>query len=529
VVRRGIGILWIGLLLTAALPGGAERAAAQEAKLTPFGGQTFNTPYHVAGVPGDPRHLFVVEGAGVVRLVEDGVTIPGPFLDIQADVIDRIEGGNPCECGLFSVAPAPDYVTSGLIYAFYTHDVPVGTHDLVIEEFRRSASDPRQADLSSRRIVMTIPHSHHTRHNGGQLQFGPDGFLYIWVGEGFDPSAAAQDLTTRLGKILRIEPRAAGAAPYTVPASNPFVDGPGGAADEIYASGLRNPWRGSFDRSTGDLTTGDVGRQAWEEIDYVPEGTGLGANFGWDCFEGTAVWTGCAVPNHTPPVHQYANPPDGTAAIAGGYVIRDPSLPSLAGRYVYADTSDALGGELHTIDLRAGSPSDRGLGLTASQVLSFGQDACGHIYVAAAGNGTVYRLDPVLGPLQCKLAPELALTSKGIRRLLKTGIASGSATCDEDCDLMASASITIRRPARPRSAGKKKPKPIRLGTIATRLQLGVSTELAYRLTRKQRRRVARAAKEGRKIKLRIAGTATGGGGGTDSAAAKSVRRKAKKK
>jgi glucose/arabinose dehydrogenase len=177
VVRRRIGILTIGLLLTGAAASGAPTAAAQDAKLTPFGGQPFNLPYHVAGIPGDPRHIFVVEGAGVVRLVEDGVTTPNPYLDIQGDVIDRIEGGNPCECGLFSVAPAPDYLTSGLIYAFYTHDVPVGTHDLVIEEFRRSASDPRRADLSSRRIVMTIPHSHHTRHNGGQLQFGPDGLL----------------------------------------------------------------------------------------------------------------------------------------------------------------------------------------------------------------------------------------------------------------------------------------------------------------------------------------------------------------
>jgi hypothetical protein len=270
-----------------------------------------------------------------------------------------------------------------------------------------------------------------------------------------------------------------------------------------------------------------VGRQAWEEIDYLQEGAGRGANFGWDCFEGTAVWTGCPVPNHTPPVHQYPNPPDGTAAIAGGYVLRDPSLPSLAGRYVYADTSDALGGELHTIDLRAGSPSDRGLGLTASQVLSFGQDACGHIYVAAAGNGTVYRLDPAQGTLQCKLAPELVLKSKGIRSLLKTRVAKGRATCDEDCDLRASASITIGRASRAHSAGKKR-KPMSLGTIATRLQLGVTTKLAYRLTRKQRRRLGRAAANGRKIKLVIKASATGGGGGTDSAKAKSVRRKAKK-
>jgi glucose/arabinose dehydrogenase len=527
-VRPRPGILAIALLLTAAMAGGAPIASAQDAKLTAFGGQTFDLPYHVAGVPGDPRHVFVVEGAGVVRLVEDGITTPSPYLDIQTDVIDRIEGGNPCECGLFSVAPAPDYATSGLIYAFYTHDVEPGTHDLVIEEFRRSASDPRRADLSTRRVVMTIPHSHHTRHNGGQLQFGPDGFLYIWVGEGFDPTTPAQDLSTRLGKILRIDPRGAPGASYGVPASNPFADGPGGAADEIYSYGLRNPWRGSFDRSTGDLTTGDVGRQAWEEIDYLPEGAARGVNFGWDCFEGTAVFTGCTVPNHTPPVHQYANPLDGTAAIAGGYVIRDPGLPSLAGRYVYADTSDALAGELRTIDLQAGSASDRGLGLTAPQVLSFGQDACGHIYVAAAGNGTVYRLDPPQGSPQCKLAPELDLTVRGIRSLLKTGVVSGSAACDEDCDLAASASITIGRAARARSAGKK-PKRIVFGSIAARVQRGVVTNLAYRLTRKQRRRLVRAAKKGRKVKLVINASATGGGGGTDSATASAVRRKAKKK
>ncbi len=387
-------------------------AMAQGVQLVPFGGQDFDMPFHVTGAPGDPSRVFVVEAGGTIRLVKSGVTQPTPFLDINADVWDISGGEGNCECGLFSMALAPDYASTGRFYVFYTRDFNPGLHYLRVEEFRRSASNPDVADPSSRRIVLEIPHLEGSNHNGGQIQFGPDGFLYIWVGDG-GPSANGQRLDRLVGKLLRINP--AGTVPfqYSIPAGNPYADGPGGNGDEIYASGLRNPWRGSFDRSTGDLTTGDVGAGTWEEIDFKPEGTGLGANFGWNCFEGTMVAAGCPVSNHSPPLHQYANGGAG-AAITGGFVIRDSALPSLAGRYIYADSQNALGGEVRTIVLSpGGATGDAPLGINLPGVVSFGQDACGHIY-AAAISGPVRRLEPTSGPFPCKTAPKLtALDTKG--------------------------------------------------------------------------------------------------------------------
>jgi hypothetical protein len=194
---------------------------------------------------------------------------------------------------------------------------------------------------------------------------------------------------------------------YSTPADNPFAGATPGA-DEIYSYGLRNPYRFSFDRLTGDLTIGDVGQSSWEEINFVPRGGGRGANFGWNCFEGSQPFNGatssCTPPpaNHIPPVLKYPNPGAGPAAVNGGYVIRDRALPSLLGRYIYADTYDVFGNELRTAQLFAGGSSgDSGLGVFASTVVSFGEDACAHIYVAAIGVGTVYRLEPTSGPFPC--------------------------------------------------------------------------------------------------------------------------------
>jgi hypothetical protein len=193
---------------------------------------------------------------------------------------------------------------------------------------------------------------------------------------------------------------------YSIPADNPFAGATPGA-DQIYSYGLRNPWRFSFDRLTGDLTIGDVGYMNWEEIDFMPNGTGRGANFGWNCFEGTHPLLprpmGCTPPpvNHTPPVLEYPNPDPGGASVTGGYVIRDGALPSLLGRYVYADAQDAFAGELRTTRLAAGGSSgDSSLGVSATNVVSFGEDACAHIYVAAIA-GTVYRLEPAGGSFPC--------------------------------------------------------------------------------------------------------------------------------
>jgi hypothetical protein len=208
------------------------------------------------------------------------------------------------------------------------------------------------------------------------------------------------------GKLLRIDPAGTHPGEYSIPADNPFA-GSAPGEDEIYAYGLRNPYRFSFDRLTGDLTIGDVGQSSREEIDFVPRGGGRGANFGWNCFEGTQAYPGAAPsctplpPNPVPPVLEYANPAPGAASVDGGYVIRDGALPSLLGRYVYADIYNVFGGELRTVRLFAGgSRGDAGLGVFATNVVSFGEDACAHIYVAAIG-GTVYRLEPAGGPFSC--------------------------------------------------------------------------------------------------------------------------------
>ena len=398
----GVGLTALLALLVAVSP-----AAAQSVQLAPFGGQTFSSPYYVTGDPGDPSRVFVVEGAGTIRLVKNGVTQSTPFLDITSDV-----DLNRSDWGLYSMAAAPDFKTSGLFYVFYTRDStdPSAEYYLRIEEFRRSTANPDIADVSTRRVVLEIPQPQFPGHNGGQLQFGPDGLLYLAVGddgEGGSPVDNGEDTTTPLGKLLRINPNGTAPFQYSIPPDNPFNDGTGPNADEIYSYGLRNPWRFSFDRATGDLIIGDVGESAWEEVNFTLAGRGRGANFGWNCFEGAQPFTSappsCTPPptNHTPPVLAYANPLMGSASVVGGYVIRDGALPSLLGRYIYADTYTAFGSELRTAQLFAGGSSgDSGLGVFATNVVSFGEDACAHIYVAAIG-GSVYRLEPTTGSFPC--------------------------------------------------------------------------------------------------------------------------------
>jgi hypothetical protein len=223
--------------------------------------------------------------------------------------------------------------------------------------------------------------------------FGPDRLLYVGLGDGGpdgDPDRRGQDLGTLLGKILRIDPQPGGGRPYSVPASNPFVDRPG-ARPEIYSYGLRNPWRFSFDRRTGALAMGDVGESQWEEIDLVPQGGGRGANFGWSAFEGFARFSdGQTAPNAIPPVLVY--PHDEGCSVTGGYVVRDPSLASLDGRYLYGDF---CAGDLRSFPAVPGrrAKDDGALGLNIPSLSSFGEDNAGHIY-ATSLDGPVYRLVP---------------------------------------------------------------------------------------------------------------------------------------
>ena len=391
--RRAIAV---ALTTAIALLVGVAPAAAQSVQLAPFGGQFFSPPYYVTGAPGDPSRVFVVEGAGTIRLVKDGVT--------QCDSLPRhqrrrllLADGCEGESGLFSMALAPDYATSGLLLRLLyagLGSLQASSTTCVSRSSAARPPIPMSPIPPAGGSCSRSPTSNSTIHNGGQLQFGPDGLLYISVGDGGpqgDPNGNGQNTGTLLGKLLRINPAGTVPGQYSIPADNPFAGATPGA-DEIYSYGLRNPWRFSFDRLTGDLTIGDVGQASWEEIDFVPNGAGRGANFGWNCFEGSQPFAGAPSsctpppPNHTPPVLEYPHPAAGSAAVNGGYVIRDGALPSLLGRYIYADTYDVFGGELRTAQLFAGGSSgDSGLGVFATNVVSFGEDACAHIYVAAIG------------------------------------------------------------------------------------------------------------------------------------------------
>jgi hypothetical protein len=387
---RGVLLALVLGLGALSLLGGSERAAAGPPPLPlildPVG--AFSYPVFVTSPPGDQGRLFVVQHGGVVKLVLDGVVQAAPFLDASSWVDF---GGDQ---GLLSVAFAPDYATSGRFYIAYT---PADENALAVDEVHRDASDPNVADPGTRRLVISMPHPSISTHYGGQLQFGPDGMLYISTGDGGccgDPFRSAQNLHDYRGKVLRIDPRQDGASPYRVPPNNPFV-GRANAYPEIWSYGLRNPWRFSFDRSKGAFTLGDVGQDAWEEIDYrsVPLGWGRGANFGWSCYEARHPYNTCSpMPTGTVfPVFAYGH--SGRCSITGGYVVRDRELPLLLGQYVYGDFCD---GEIRSQFLpSATTAGEADTGLHVNSLASFGEDACGHVYaigVTGPGAENVFRI-----------------------------------------------------------------------------------------------------------------------------------------
>jgi glucose/arabinose dehydrogenase len=261
-------------------------------------------------------------------------------------------------------------------------------NDVRIAQYSRSTSDPDLADPSSARTVLTIDHEAFSNHNGGELAFGPEGDLYIGVGDGGsedDPDGNGQNTDTLLGKILRIAPSPGGG--YTIPAGNPFSGRPHTRA-EIWAYGLRNPWRFSFDRRTGALIIGDVGQDQEEEVDFAPAGTGAGANYGWSVWEGDRRNKLGSAPHAVFP-NLVALHSAGYCAIIGGYVVRDRSVPSLYGRYLFGDNCRP---QIESVRLRKGGASGlRATGLKVSGTSSFGEDADGHIYIASL-DGPVFRL-----------------------------------------------------------------------------------------------------------------------------------------
>ena len=335
----------------------------------------------MAAPRGDQRR-FVVQRGGTILVLRGRRALSQPFLDISDNVSSDGEGG------LLSMAFPRDYESSGRFYVYYTDRKGY----IQIDQYSRS-DDPDRADPASRRSVLRVPHFR-GNHKGGQIQFGPDGMLYAGFGDGGaggDPDENGQNLGRMLGKLIRIDPRPEGG--YRVPASNPFVRR-SGALNEIYAYGLRNPYRFSFDRRRGHLIVGDVGQDEVEEIDFVrgraggraPRG---GYNFGWDVFEGRDRYEDGNAPGHAPPVIAHRQSA-GFCSIIGGYVIRDPSLRGTrySGRYIYGDFCNP---ELRLAFLKRGRAPTKPTGLRVGNLVSFGEDGQGRVY-AVSIDGMVYRI-----------------------------------------------------------------------------------------------------------------------------------------
>ncbi|MGW1297204.1 PQQ-dependent sugar dehydrogenase [Streptomyces sp. NPDC002533] len=326
-----------------------------------------------AGAAGPDDTLWIAERAGTVRVLDDS-GLGEPVLDISDET--TTDG----ERGLLGVAFDKTFAH---FYISYTDLEGTST----IDEF---AVEDGQLRPDTRRTVLTQTQPY-ANHNGGDIKFGPDGYLYIAFGDGGsggDPHGNGQKLDTLLGKLLRIDP--SGGEPYAIPADNPFVDD-ANAKDEIWAYGLRNPWRFSFDAGTGDLLIGDVGQSDWEEIDWAPADSEGGENYGWSSMEGTHPFRGGTEPaNHVPPVHEYDRTGLG-CSVTGGFVYRGDALPDLRGSYVFSDYCD---GTLRTLQMENGEVTGVGdLGVSGGEVISFVEGGDGELYVLGS-SGVVSRVDP---------------------------------------------------------------------------------------------------------------------------------------
>jgi glucose/arabinose dehydrogenase len=346
----------------------------------------FSRPVFMAD-PGDGSgRLFVVEQGGLVRILRDGGIEPEPFLDMAPFIAD----GN-MEQGLLGLAFDPDFARNGRLYVGYTAATSAtggGVGDDTIARLTVSKNDPDKADPASLEILIAVEDPY-GNHNGGEVMFGPDGYLYGGFGDGGaagDPEGNGQNPRTLLGSIVRID--VSGETGYTIPADNPFADGNKGRP-EIWVYGLRNPWRFSFDRGTGDLWIGDVGQDWIEEIDYLPAGSPGGANLGWRTMEGSSCYEEdeCDPTASVLPIAEYTH--EEGCSITGGYVSRGAALPDIAGVYVFADfcfgTVWGLGQSADGEWVRS-DPVQTGLNIT-----SFAEDAEGNLYLTAT-DGALYRL-----------------------------------------------------------------------------------------------------------------------------------------
>lgn len=495
---RGWITAFVAVAAVAVLPSAASGAA-----LVPLAPSSAwpSDPIHATAPPGDPR-LFVAERGGGVRIFENGALRATPFLTVpNVDV-----GG---ERGLLSIAFAPDYAASGLLYVFTVAkeagEFGAVPGELQVVEYKRSASDPNLADPGSARLVIGIPHSA-TNHNGGQIAFGPDGLLYVTVGDNAI-SANAQDLTNLFGKALRIDPTGfANDGEYGVPPSNPFVGAGPGTREEIYALGLRNPYRASF-APDERLVVPDVGASTWEEVNT---GSLAGANLGWPICEGACT---PPQPGLTDPVFQYANadsPLETTGcAIIGGHIVRDQPLGELHGRYLYGDSCRS---DLRTIDLDAagGDPRSGGLTIPSGSLLGFGEDSGCGLYVLTTG--TAYRIamstssspssgaplcaivDPVGKPPQRQ---QLGLKVRAARRQRLRGHVKVTAICSQACSLRARGRLHFFKRGQKAGSARLIPvsRPAKAGA-RNRFRLAV-------LKVRVRQRAKRMLKQGRRVSAQV--------------------------
>jgi glucose/arabinose dehydrogenase len=355
-----------------------DRPGARRATLVEVA-RGFRKPLFVTHAGDGSGRLFVVEQGGAIRIVRNGRLLPEPFLDLGRD-LDSSSG----ERGLLGLAFAPDYRTSGVFYVAHTAPGPAG----VIRRFRVDR-DPDHADPSSGELVLSMEDPA-GNHNGGMIAFGPDGYLYAGTGDGGsagDPWNNAQNTKSLLGKMLRLDVRT---KPYAVPTDNPWA-GNDRYRPELWAIGLRNPWRFSFDRATGELWIGDVGQFAWEEIHLEPPGRG-GRNYGWKILEGAHCYSpkqGCDAAGLELPIHEYSH--DDGCSVTGGYVYRGREIPALVGAYLFADYCR---GTVWTLDRAEDGATQVAPLLRAKAVSSFGEDEAGELYLCDHAGGVVHRFAP---------------------------------------------------------------------------------------------------------------------------------------
>jgi glucose/arabinose dehydrogenase len=333
--------------------------------------------------------LFVVQRSGQVRVVApDGHLRAAPFVDLASRIV---AGG---EQGLLGLAFHPNFKANGRLFVDYTRSDGHGAWEDVVSELTASA-DHSTANPASERVLLVVADSY-SNHNGGQLAFGPDGYLYIAMGDGGgsgDPLGSGQSRKTLLGKILRIDVNAAHASgkQYAIPRTNPYAGGgisPGAGLPEIWAYGLRNPWRFSFDRGTGDLYIGDVGQNAWEEIDRQAAWSRGGQNYGWNAFEGTHCFSSaCSGVVAVSPITEYGHALG--CSVTGGYVYRGTRQPTLKGIYVFGDY---CAGTIFTVPAGGGFHAPKPVANTGKQISSFGEGEDGEIYLVDIGGGGLYRV-----------------------------------------------------------------------------------------------------------------------------------------